>query len=125
MYKRLLLLLFLLSTTSCSLFKGDDPYQAGLELTLLITDELRKIETLDDVKERASCLEELFLELAELSIKARRKELEKGEKQTIPQENEIASKFLYNELLRISMIHGASSELEKIQLSSVLKLEQF
>ena len=111
-----LFLTFILLFSSCSSSKPEDFREDGRSISKSLINQLKHIQSKENLIERASLLEELFTNLTEVMINAKNcSEENYFEIMPLEQEDYLISDKLRFELNRIYRIPGAKEVMEKIQ----------
>lgn len=110
----------LLLLSACSPSSLDDFRHEGEAICEKITQELKEVETHDQLMKKAPKLKLYFDELASLMIQA--KKLEPEDMNLIINEESLASQALISELKRIYQIEAGRDIIEKAQKEALIKL---
>jgi hypothetical protein len=106
---------FLALLTACSPSSLSDVRLEGEAETKRLSEELKSIETIEDLTKASPKLKKRFNKIADLLIEAR-------QFPDVPSEPSLASEELFAELARIYEIPGGREALEKTQAEAILKL---
>ena len=113
----------LLLCVGCSPQSQDDFIHAGESVCRALVEELQEIETRQDLLKRAPHLNQLFEELVDLMISARKAQAEEAFDPR--SEGSPIAEVLQAELKRIYQIEGGRELIEKAQKEPLLRLDAF
>ncbi len=117
--RKLVLTLLLLS--SCKPATPHDCRREAEAVCKRLARDLQKVESKEDLQKIAPKLQKRFIQLADLTIKAKELKIKEGEE--ILGENKIITKILLPELKRIYGLEGGRPLLEKIEREALHKLD--
>lgn len=124
-FTRFFLLLIVFSLSSC---RGPSPeyYQEkGRQITAELIEQVRHIETIEELIQRDACLTALYNELVDLIIEAKTYQRKHHKTWEPDEESSLISDELQFELMRLYKIPGAKQLMEKYQLPALIRLDAF
>ena len=122
----LLILITTLALFACSSKSLEDFRDEGKEISKELMDELKKIQSRQELKTASLKLKVLFNALVDLIIEAHQFKLEQGEREVLlSKEDLFLNEQLRNELNRIYRMEGAQEIVEKAQEDALFKLHKY
>ncbi len=117
--------LLLSCLASCSPNRPEDFHAEGRSLARKLSDELKTIESIDDLEKNQAELKKSFNQLVDLMIEARKYQLAHPDAEWIDNGADEKQEELIDQLRTIYALPGGREKIEDLQREALLKLDAF